>query len=119
VKAPDDLSPALPKDYLRPCLLLLLREQPAHGYDLLQRLRPLGFVRDDPGGLYRALRALEQDGLVRSSWDDSGSGPDRRVYRVTRAGLEELHQSAKSLANVREALDAFLDRTGEAGRTHR
>jgi PadR family transcriptional regulator PadR len=116
----DEKAPwPLPRNFLRPCILLLLREESAHGYDLLQRLRPLGFVRDDPGGLYRALRALEQDGLVRSSWDDSGSGPDRRVYRVTRAGLEELHQSAKSLANVREALDAFLDRTGEAGRTHR
>ena len=115
----DEKAPwPLPRNFLRPCILLLLREESAHGYDLLQRLRPLGFVRDDPGGLYRALRALEQDGLVRSSWDESGSGPDRRVYRVTRAGLEELHRSARSLANVREALDVFLDRTGEAGRTH-
>jgi PadR family transcriptional regulator, regulatory protein PadR len=115
----DDRAPwPLPRNFLRPCILLLLREESAHGYDLLQRLRPFGFVRDDPG-LYRALRALEQDGLVRSSWDESGSGPDRRVYRVTRAGLEELHRSAKSLANVREALEAFLARSGEAGRTHR
>jgi PadR family transcriptional regulator, regulatory protein PadR len=116
----DDRAPwPLPRNFLRPCILLLLREEPAHGYDLLQRLRPLGFVRDDPGGLYRALRALEQEGLVLSSWDESGSGPDRRVYRVTGGGLEELHRSARNLANVREALDAFLDRTGEAGRTHR
>ena len=51
----------LPKNFLRPCLLLLLREQPAHGYELLERLRPLGFGRDDPGGLYRALRSLEPE----------------------------------------------------------
>src|SRR4028118_363495 len=54
----DPASPSvLPKNFLRPCLLLLLREHPAHGYDLLERLRPLGFNRDDPGRLYRALRA--------------------------------------------------------------
>jgi len=105
----------LPRNFLRSCILLLLREEPAHGYDLLHRLRPLGFVRDDPGGLYRALRALEQDELVGSSWDDSESGPDRRVYRVTPAGVDELLRSAESLANVRGALDEFLDRAGAVG----
>ncbi|HYF28288.1 MAG TPA: PadR family transcriptional regulator [Baekduia sp.] len=104
---------ALPKGFLRPCLLLLLREQPAHGYDLLERLRALGFERDDPGGLYRALRALEQEGCVRSSWEPSESGPDRRMYELTRAGMEELHRAAASLASTRDVLDVFLSRYGE------
>ena len=56
--------PLLPKNFLRACLLLLLREQPAHGYELLERLRPFGFARDDPGGLYfhslpRPIRLLD------------------------------------------------------------
>ncbi len=109
----EDEAPALPKSFLRPCLLLLLREQPAHGYDLLERLRPLGFAGDDPGGLYRALRALEGDGLVRSAWEPSQSGPARRIYEVTRAGMEELHRRAKSLVRARETLGVFLSRYGE------
>src|SRR4051812_1472885 len=71
-------EPALPRNFLRPAILLLLREDPAHGYDLLERLRPLGFQRPDPGGLYRVLRALEQEGLVRSAWEPSEAGPERR-----------------------------------------
>src|SRR5919197_152482 len=106
-------EPPLAKSFLRPCLLLLLREQPAHGYDLLERLRALGFTRDDPGGVYRALRALERDGLVGSSWEPSSYGPDRRIYQLTRAGMEELHHRAKSLVAAREALDVFLSRYGE------
>jgi poly-beta-hydroxybutyrate-responsive repressor len=105
--------PRLPKSFLRPCLLLLLREQPAHGYELLERLPPLGLTRDDPGGLYRALRALERDGLVRSGWEPSSSGPDRRRYELTRAGVEELHRQAKALAVSRDLLDVFLSRYGE------
>ncbi len=102
-----------PRGFLRPCLLLLLREQPSHGYDLLERLRAFGFAGDDPGGLYRALRALERDGLVASAWEPSDAGPDRRSYRLTRAGTEELHRRSKELARLRETLDVFLSRYGE------
>jgi PadR family transcriptional regulator, regulatory protein PadR len=104
---------SLPRNFLRPCLLLLLREHPAHGYDLLERLRTFGFPGDDPGGLYRALRRLERDGLVSSSWEPSRSGPDRRSYRLTRAGTEELHRRAKELAALQETLVDFLSRYGE------
>lgn len=103
----------LPKRFLRPCLLLLLREQPSHGYELLERLEPLGFVRSDPGGLYRALRGLEEKGLVHSAWEPSSEGPDRRIYTLTRAGTEELHRHAKALARTRETIDLFLSRYGE------
>jgi poly-beta-hydroxybutyrate-responsive repressor len=103
----------LPKNFLRPCLLLLLREQPAHGYDLLERLRPLGFNRDDPGRLYRALRALETDGLVRSVWEKSSSGPDRRMYELTREGMQTLHESVAALKLTNELLGVFLSRYSE------
>lgn len=109
----DPGSPALPRNFLRPCVLLLLRECPAHGYDLLERLQALGFKRDDPGGLYRSLRVLEAEGLVRSAWEQSRSGPDRRIYQLTRAGGEELHRRARELVGARELLDVFLSRYGE------
>lgn len=104
---------SVPKNFIRPCLLLLLREQPAHGYDLFERLRPFGFTRDDPGRLYRALRALENEGLVRSAWEKSQSGPDRRIYELTRAGSEALHDEVKAIVAVAETLDAFLGRYEE------
>lgn len=108
-----EAQPLLPRNFIRPCLLLLLREQPAHGYDLLERLRTFGFDGSDPGGLYRALRRLEEDGLVHSAWEGSDAGPDRRIYELTRAGMEVLHELAKSLAEGRELLDAFLMRYEE------
>jgi PadR family transcriptional regulator PadR len=106
-------SPALPKNFLRPCLLLLLREQPAHGYELLERLRAFGFRGADPGGLYRTLRKLEDEGLVRSAWHQSDAGPQRRIYELSRAGMEELHRKAKALAEASRTLDAFLSRYQE------
>src|SRR5215210_899766 len=103
----------LPRQFLRPCILLLLRESPAHGYDLLERLTTFGFVRSDPGGLYRALRALEREGLVHSAWEQSDAGPARRMYTLTRAGMEALHEHAKALTATVEILQTFVSRYGE------
>ena len=118
-------EPALPRSFLRPCVLLLLREAPAHGYDMLERLRAFGFAGSDPGGLYRALRGLEEEGLVRSAWEPSESGPDRRIYQLTRAGMEDLHAHVGALAETRRVLDRLLSRYeefvalgGAAERTH-
>jgi len=107
------VEPPLPRNFLRPCILLLLREAPAHGYDLLERLRAFGFTGSDPGGLYRALRALEEEGLVRSAWESSDSGPDRRIYEITRAGMEDLRERAVALADTRTLVDRLLSRYEE------
>lgn len=106
-------EPPLPKNFLRSCLLLLLREQPAHGYELLERAQAFGFDGSDPGGLYRTLRLLEQGGLVRSSWEPSSTGPARRIYELTRAGMEALHVQAKALAAAGTLIDVFLSRYEE------
>jgi poly-beta-hydroxybutyrate-responsive repressor len=103
----------LPKNFLRPCLLLLLHESPAHGYELRERLRPLGFNRDDPGRLYRALRALEEAGLVRSAWQTSAGGPDSRTYELTGAGEERLLEAVAELQAMHSVLDQFLLRCVE------
>jgi PadR family transcriptional regulator len=106
-------DPLLPRNFVRPCLLLLLREQPSHGYELLERLTAFGLSRDDPGGLYRSLRSLERDGLVHSAWETSRLGPERRIYELTRAGMEELHRDARALADAGEHIGVFLSRYGE------
>lgn len=103
----------LPRSFLRPSVLLLLRESPAHGYDLLERARAFGFTGSDPGGLYRVLRALEEEGLVKSAWEPSPHGPDRRIYQITRAGAEHLHDAACALRDTTDVLEGFLSRYSE------
>ncbi len=104
---------AVPRNFIRPCVLLLLRESPAHGYDLVERLRAFGFGGEDPGRLYRTLRALESEGLVRSAWQASSHGPDRRIYGLTSRGMEELHQQVPALRAGARVLDAFVSRYAE------
>ena len=99
-----------PKNFARPCLLLLLAEAPAHGYELLDRLRPFGFEVNDPASVYKSLRQMEQEGLVTSEWELSTRGPARRVYSLTTDGRDLLEAWAFTLEQNREILGRFLDR---------
>lgn len=106
----SDDDPALPRHYLRPCLLLLLAEGPSHGYDLLDQVRRLGIRGAEPGGLYRYLRMMEKEQLVNSWWEPSQAGPARRTYVLTDAGGRALEEAVRSLHSVRRILVALLDR---------
>lgn len=99
-----------PKNFARPCLLLLLAEASAHGYELIDRLRPFGFELGDPASIYKSLRQMEADGLVTSSWEVSSRGPARRVYALTSDGRDLLESWALTLAQSRAILDRFLER---------
>lgn len=101
---------AEPRNFLQCCVLLLLRERPAHGYELLERLKPFGIADGDPGNLYRRLRSLEQQGMVRSEWEMSDSGPRRRKYHLTESGDARLRHWADSLTETRRLLDYYLSR---------
>lgn len=108
----------LPRNYLRPCLLLLLAEGTSHGYELLDQVAALGLDRVDPGGLYRCLRAMDEEGLVRSSWEPSTSGPARRTYELTEEGQEWLHVVAGSVAEVARSLSTYRRRYGRIAEQH-
>src|SRR4029079_9146284 len=97
--------------FAEPALLLLLREHPAHGYDLLERLPELtGEARIEMGNLYRLLRGLEEEGLVSSEWDDSSPGPAKRRYAITPAGEQLLGHWAEALRRSQERTARFLAR---------
>lgn len=105
-----ELPVGMPRNYLRPCLLLLLAEGTSHGYELLEQVASLGVGRTDPGRVYRCLRSMDEDGLVHSAWEPSTVGPARRTYALTREGHDWLHALAGSLAEVSRALDAYQRR---------
>lgn len=100
----------LPRNYLRATLLLLIGEAPAHGYDLLEQVAQLGLGKVDPGGLYRALRVMERDGLVTSSWEHSSAGPARRTYDLLPDGTDWLHAWAGALRESHRYLSIYLSR---------
>jgi DNA-binding PadR family transcriptional regulator len=79
---------------VRAAILLLLAEQPRHGYQLIQEItaRSDGRWQPSPGAIYPALNLLEDEGLVTTS-TESG----RRLATLTDAGREYVEQHADEL----------------------
>ncbi len=107
--------------FLQPCLLLLLGEGSSYGYQLMETLTGLGWESGspDPGVIYRNLRRMEGEGVVESSWDTSGAGPARRLYRLTPEGQELLHAWAVSIGNNVSLLESFLARYRNLFQNHK
>jgi poly-beta-hydroxybutyrate-responsive repressor len=97
------------KNFVLPFILLLLSKMSLHGYELSQKLQAFGFKAIDQGNLYRQLRQLEKDELVASEWDTNGSGPAKRRYSITKAGITYLNSYAHQLESYQSLLDQFFN----------
>ena len=97
-------------NFLQPCLLTMLQNGEAHGYELMNQLTEFGFDLDhlDPSLVYRALREMEADGLMISEWGDESQGPQRRVYRITDDGGKALDIWIEDLHRTRDEIDRLL-----------
>src|SRR6516225_1276747 len=89
------------RDMLVPYVLLAISLQHGHGYLIEEYLRGLGFFGLEMSTLYRTLRQLEKDGLLRSDWEPGPAGPARRVYSLTDAGQAWLDAWARALESYR------------------
>ncbi|RPI00516.1 MAG: PadR family transcriptional regulator [Calditrichaeota bacterium] len=101
--------------WVEPSILYLLWSKPNHGYDLMISLPELGFFTGsaDPGAIYRTLHHLEHVGLVSSNWDNTGSGPAKRLYTITELGQDHLRLWTAALRKRMHAIDSFIQKVQE------
>lgn len=81
---------------VRAAVLLLLDEQPRHGYDLIQEIteRSSGAWTPSPGSVYPTLQALEDEGLVTLERVDG-----RRTASLTPEGRAHVDEHRARLGN--------------------
>jgi len=89
-------------------LLLLLNEEPTHGYQLNDELEKRRLVREGrfkTGSLYTILNRMERKGILNSSQEESDEGRPRRVYSITETGRERLKQGLEYMLRLKRFLD--------------
>jgi DNA-binding PadR family transcriptional regulator len=116
----------MPRGAIRTAILVALRDEPGHGYEVMRRLEEMsgGLWRPSPGSVYPHLQMLEDEGLVRSTdvdgsrtftltetgraeaekaklpWQEAGESDDE--VRTLRLGMGQLMSAAKQLAGAGE-----------------
>ncbi|HCI79723.1 MAG TPA: poly-beta-hydroxybutyrate-responsive repressor [Ktedonobacter sp.] len=97
------------KNWHVPVILMMLRQWNSYGYELMEKMAAYGLNAMNPGTFYRTLRQMEKDGVIRSSWDTSDTGPARRVYSITDAGEAYLKLWTESLNQYQKMMNTFFD----------
>ncbi len=95
-----------------PVLLLhLIREQPDHGYGLMQRIESIcgDLVAVNTNKIYPLLRRLEERGFVSATWDHP-TKRSRRVYAITAAGEERLMRIKGAMLPYLEQIERAVGR---------
>ena len=96
------------RGYVQFLLLLLLNEEPMHGYQLAEELQTRGYVREGrfkTGSLYTILNRMENKGSLTSTHMESESGRPRRVYSITEDGKLHLKNGLQYMLRRKQFLD--------------
>ncbi len=90
------------------CLLAVMGEGPAYGYEMTKRLGARGLSIVGEGSIYPLLGRLERDGLVDTHRATSNGGPPRKYYSLSRQGERALTRGISEWQATRDAVDAVL-----------
>jgi PadR family transcriptional regulator PadR len=97
-------DPQMLKGVLGLLLLHLLAVREDYGYALVVRLQEQGFAGLAEGTVYPALTRLESQGLLAARLVRSASGPARKYYRLTDAGLAEMTRAGQAWDELASAV---------------
>ena len=95
------------------CLLAVMGEGPAYGYEMTKRLAARGLSIVGEGSIYPLLGRLERDGLVDTHRSASNGGPPRKYYKLSGRGRRALSAGVDEWRTTRDAVDAVLGLAAE------
>ena len=93
------------------CLLSVMQDGPAYGYEMTKRLRARGLSIVGEGSIYPLLGRLERDGLVETHRAASNGGPPRKYYQASAEGQTVLAAGVSQWRAARDAIDGVLGLT--------
>jgi len=102
------------KGDLKFVILDLLKDKPAHGYEIIRALedRFHGFYSPSAGSVYPTLQLLEDMGYVSSSEQDG-----KKVYTIANAGKEFLKERSEKMDKIKEHMHDWCGE-GHHGEMH-
>ncbi len=102
------------KGVLEGCLLAVISEGEAYGYEMIEKLNSYGITMVSEGSIYPLLIRMQKEELLQSEMKDSPSGPRRKYYTLTEKGKKELNEFMERWAELSQSVNRLLEGKGEA-----
>lgn len=95
---------------VEPLLLLIISMLPMYGYQIAKELdsRSHGYFKFSGSTIYSALRRLESEGLLLSSWQQVARKQGRRYYEITGKGRQILAEKLAELQRFYHATSRVM-----------
>ena len=95
------------KGFLEFPVLLIIGAKPTYAPDILKQLKKANLLVVE-GTLYPLLSRLKRSGLVEYEWQESKSGPPRKMYTITEQGKEVLQQLEASWKSLDTSVNTLI-----------
>lgn len=95
------------KGFLEFPVLLIIGAKATYAPDILKQLKSANLLVVE-GTLYPLLSRLKRSGLVEYEWQESKSGPPRKMYAITPAGQTVLHQLEASWNSLNTSVTTLI-----------
>lgn len=99
------------------CLLNLLRDGEAYGYEIVQNLKLIEELAVSESTVYPILTRLKQDEYLRVRTVPSSGGPPRRYFSLTKLGDSYVEQMNAYWDSLLEAVDRIRSQEHKKGET--
>lgn len=102
----ENTASQMRKGVLEFCVLSVIRQGEVYPSDIIDKMKSANFQMME-GTLYPLLTRLKNANMVSYRWVESNSGPPRKYFSLTEAGLEfykELEATWNEMASAVEAV---------------
>lgn len=102
----DDWKSQIKRGTLEFCILLMIRQKPAYGYEIIQTLEHYPILAAKENTIYPLLRRLLKEEYISSCWQESAEGlPPRKYYSITGKGRDYLDAMSAEWEHLLDAIN--------------
>ncbi len=101
----DDWKSQIKRGTLEFCILLMIRQKPSYGYEIIATLEQYPIIAAKENTIYPLLRRLLKEEYISSSWQEGTEGlPPRKYYAITEKGQEYIAAMSAEWKNLLRAI---------------
>jgi PadR family transcriptional regulator PadR len=105
----EDWKSQIKRGTLEFCILLMIKQKPTYGYEIISTLEKYPIVAARENTIYPLLRRLQKEEFIISSWQEGVEGlPPRKYYSITNKGLEYIAMMSQEWNNLLETVALLL-----------